>query len=270
VVGAVLSASARLAAVASLLAGCASAPAPPPAATDAPRAGWWRPPKGVSWQWQLEGRLDLRVPAGVFDVDGFDTPAAQVSALHARGRHVICYISVGAYEDWRPDSARFPSPVIGGPNGWPGERWVDIRRWDELEPILAGRLDMCRSKGFDAVEPDNVDGYANRTGFPLTADDQIRFNRRVADLAHERGLAVGLKNDLDQVGVLEPFFDFAVNEECFRFGECERLEPFLRAGKAVFHVEYHLSMGEFCPRARAMGLSSLGKTEALDASWDPC
>ena len=54
-------------------------------------------------------------------------------------------------------------------DGWPGERWLDVRRWDVLEPILAARFDVCRQKGFDAVEPDNVDGYANESGFPLTA-----------------------------------------------------------------------------------------------------
>ena len=108
-----------------------------------------------------------------------------MAALKAAGRRVICYVNAGAFEEWRPDAKRFPKAVLGKDlDGWPGERWLDIRQWGKLEPILAARFDTCRAKGFDAVEPDNVDGYANDSGFPLTAADQLTFNRRVADLAH--------------------------------------------------------------------------------------
>ena len=155
-------------------------------------------------------------------------------------------------------------------DGWPDERWLDIRQWDQLEPILAARFDQCRAKGFDAVEPDNVDGYSNESGFPLTADDQLTFNRRIADLAHARGMSVGLKNDVEQAAALEPSFDFAVNEECMRYDECEMLRPFLQAGKAVLHVEYDLDPSEFCAKAKAMGLSSMHKPLELGADRRPC
>ena len=46
-------------------------------------------------------------------------------------------------------------------------------------------------------------------------------------------------------------FDFAVNEECFRYDECDALEPFVTAGKAVFHVEYDLATTAFCAKAKA-------------------
>ena len=42
---------------------------------------------------------------------------------------------------------------------------------------MAARFDLCRQKGFDAVEPDLVDGYIQTTGFPLTAADQLTYNR---------------------------------------------------------------------------------------------
>lgn len=106
-----------------------------------------------------------------------------------------------------------------------GERWLDIRRTAVLRPLMARRMDMCRDKGFDAVEPDLMDGYLNRTGFPLTARHQLAYNRMLAELAHERGLAVGLKNDLPQIPELVGSFDFAVNEECAEFGECAALTP---------------------------------------------
>ncbi len=140
----------------------------------------------------------------------------------------------------------------------------------ELEPLMAKRMDMCREKGFDAVEPDNMDGYANPTGFPLTADDQLRYNRLIARLAHDRGMAVGLKNDLDQIPQLVGDFDFAVNEQCAQYDECERLTPFIEAGKAVFHAEYELSTSRFCAKSRAAKLSSIQKRYDLDAWRKTC
>ncbi|MFI8965185.1 endo alpha-1,4 polygalactosaminidase [Streptomyces sp. NPDC053493] len=255
-----------------LLAACTTT-APPPgdrAPVDRAPVDRWRPKPGVAWQWQLSGRLDPTVDVPVYDIDGFDHPAATVADLHRRGRKVICYLSTGAWEEFRPDARKFPAALLGKGNGWPGERWLDIRRTDLLAPLMAARLDMCRAKGFDAVEPDNMDGYANETGFPLTAADQLRYNRLVARLAHERGLSVGLKNDLDQIPELLPDFDFAVDEQCAQYEECERLTPFVRAGKAVFHVEYAPATDAFCPEARRLGLSSMLKKEDLGAWRKPC
>ncbi|MFJ6935991.1 endo alpha-1,4 polygalactosaminidase [Streptomyces sp. NPDC101132] len=262
-----------LGAVVLLLLAVACTPSAPPAARGGagdPTAERWRPGPGLTWQWQLSGRLDLSVDAEVYDVDGFTTTAAEVAALHRKGRKAVCYLSAGAWEEFRPDAGEFPEELLGEGNGWDGERWLDIRATARLEPLLAERFDMCRDKGFDAVEPDNTDGYRNRTGFPLTAADQLRFNRLLARLAHERGLAVGLKNDLDQIPELVGDFDFAVNEQCAEYSECERLTPFVKAGKAVFHAEYELPVDRFCARSRALGLSSLLKRYELDAWRRTC
>jgi hypothetical protein len=243
----------------------------PPTPSSAPVAGWWHPKAGMSWQWQLTGTIDTSVNVEVYDLDAFTTPAGTVSALKAAGRHTICYVNAGAKEDFRPDAGRFPTSVVGKAlEGWPGEKWLDIRRWDVIEPVLTERFKTCRSKGFDAVEPDNLDGYSNSSGFPLTADDQLAYNRHVADLAHRMNLAVGLKNDVEQAATLAPAFDFAVNEECARYQECETLRVFTAAGKPVFHVEYDLDTGQFCPAAKALGFSSMKKKLSLDAWRQPC
>jgi hypothetical protein len=231
--------------------------------------GRWVPRRGTPWQWQLSGNLDLTVDAPVYDIDGAGTTAAQVAELHRRGRRAICYVNVGAYENFRSDKGRFPAAVLGKPlEGWPDERWLDIRRTDLLGPIMSARFADCRSKGFDAVEPDNVDGYANNSGFPLTAADQLRYNRWIAGLAHSRGMSVALKNDVEQVGALEPSFDFAVNEQCVEFDECEALMPFIRAGKAVLHVEYGLA--QFCAKTQVLGFSSMRKPQDLGPAREPC
>jgi hypothetical protein len=246
----------------------AGTPSPPgsPAVT-----GRWVPAPRTTWQWQLSGSVDQSVDAQMFDIDLFDNSASVVAALHARGRHVVCYVDAGTYEPGRPDSGTYPAAVLGKAlPDWPGERWLDVRRLDALGPILERRLDLCRQKGFDAVEPDNIDGYANDSGFPLTADDQLRFNRFLADAAHARGLSIGLKNDLDQVAALQPSFDWALNEQCFQYDECDSLRPFALAGKAVFIAEYELEVGSFCPQAQAAGYMAMRKRLDLDAWRETC
>ncbi|MFB7786997.1 endo alpha-1,4 polygalactosaminidase [Streptomyces vinaceus] len=255
-----------------LLAACTTeAPPEPRDVAPAPAPGQrWQPRPSVSWQWQLTGKLDTSVKAAVYDVDGFTTTKAQVDALKKAGRRTICYVSTGAWEEFRPDAGAFPKALLGEGNGWEGERWLDIRRLAELEPLMAKRFDMCREKGFDAVEPDNMDGYRNTTGFPLTAEDQLAYNRLIAKLAHDRGMAVGLKNDLDQIPQLVGDFDFAVNEQCAEYEECERLTPFVAAGKAVFHVEYEGRIGQWCGQSQELRLSSLQKKYDLDAWRQYC
>ncbi|GKQ41991.1 endo alpha-1,4 polygalactosaminidase [Streptomyces sp. A012304] len=230
----------------------------------------WRPQPGLDWQWQLDARADPSVDVPVYDIDGFENSAADVARLHRAGRKVICYVNVGAWEDFRPDKDAFPRAVLGRSNGWEGERWLDIRQVSVLRPIMERRFDMCRDKGFDAVEPDLVEGYGNDTGFPLTASDQLRYNLMIADIAHARGLSVGLKNDLPQIPQLLDHFDFAVNEECAQYGECEELSPFIAAGKAVFHVEYAVPTAEFCAESRRLKLSSMLKKPELGVWREAC
>ncbi len=245
---------------------------PTPAQTG---ATFWRPAVGASWQWQLDDLpVDLSVQAEVYDIDLFDNDASVVTELHARGRKVVCYLSAGSWEEWRADAGSFPEEVIGKEyQGWPGERWLDIRRLDLLGPIMESRLDLCREKGFDAVEPDNIDAYTNDTGFPLTYQDQLRYNAWLAQAAHARGLSIGLKNDPDQVLDLLADFDWALVEDCFAEGWCSRISPFISAGKAVFAAEYTdtgIKIEDFCQQAQLLGFSAIVKNRRLDAYRQAC
>jgi hypothetical protein len=236
-------------------------------------AGIWHPaPTTAPWQWQLQGRIDTGVDACVFDVDGFETPAATVAALHRGGAEVICYLDVGSWEEYRPDARRFPRSVLGRRyEGFPEERWLDIAHFHRFAPILEARFRLCAHKGFDAVEPDNVAGWENRTGFPLTAADQLRFNRWVARRVHALGMAIALKNDPRQARPLLPSFDFAIVEQCFQYDECGSYEPFVAAGKAVFEAEYELEPGDYCDQARSLDFSAIRKSYDLFAQpWLPC
>lgn len=248
--------------------------APPTTTTTNPPpspSGLWKPTPGVAWQWQLTMPVDQSVNVPVYDIEGMEGDASVVASLHAAGRKVICYIEVGGWENYRSDASTFPAVVLGKTvGGWPDEKWLDIRRIDLLGPIMAKRFDQCKAKGFDAIEPDLLDGYSNDTGFPLTAADQLRYNRYIADLAHARGLSIALKNDPEQVSDLVGDFDFAVVEECARYNECNAYAPFIAAGKAVLHVEYALNNAQFCPTTSALGFSSMKKNLNLDAYRVPC
>ena len=236
---------------------------------------WWVPPQRTTWQWQLTGLpVDQSYDVDMYDIDIFDNDASVVASLHAQGRKVIGYFSAGSWEDWRPDADQFPPEVLGNDNGWPGEKWLDIRRLDVLGPIMEARMDLAAQKGFDGVEPDNVDGYSNKTGFPLTYQDQLNYNIFLANAAHERGLSVALKNDIEQIVDLEPYFDWALNEQCFQYRECDwpngGLLNFINAGKAVMNVEYKLRTSKFCPQANAWNFNSMKKNLDLDAWMEPC
>ncbi len=199
---------------------------------------WYRPEVSVTWQWQLEGSLNTSYPVSLYDVDLFDTATATIKSLQGSGKKVVCYFSAGSFEDFRDDKDLFiPSDLGNTLDGWEDERWLDIRSAN-VHDIMKKRLDVAKQKGCDGVEPDNMDGYINKSGFTLTAQDQLAYNRFIANEAHKRNLAVGLKNDLDQVTQLVEYFDFAVNEKCFEYNECDTLLPFINQGKPVLTAEY--------------------------------
>ncbi len=236
----------------------------------------WSPDPGTSWQWQLTGRIDRSVEVAMYDVDVFEATDNDLDGLRADGRTVICYFSAGSLEGFRDDVGFVDEAAVGKKlDGWNDERWLDVTHPDAFE-LAARRLDRAVERGCDGVEPDNVDGFVNKTGFPLTAAEQLQFNRFLADEAHVRGLSVGLKNDVDQLKGLEPWFDWALNEECAAYDECDTYTPFLDADKAVFHTEYVDEVSEapgllsdVCG-ARPARFSTLVKTWDLGPEFFAC
>jgi hypothetical protein len=239
-----------------------------------PETDWWHPKAGLTWQWQI-GDLDIdtSIEADVYDIDLY-VDQSIIDELHAKGRKVICYMSVGSWEDWRPDKDQFPLEVLGKDyEGWKGERWLDIRRIDLLAPIMLARLDLCKAKGFDAVEPDNMEIHTNDTGFPLTYEDQLKFALWLADESHKRGLAIGQKNASDQVADLVNIYDFAITEDYFYYGDAESMSPYIKAGKPVLAAEYTDLPGDFnafCEQSKQLNFSTILKKRGLDAWIQTC
>ncbi len=238
------------------------------------RSSWWRPSVGLTWQWQIgDNDIDTSIDADVYDIDLY-VDQSIIDVLHDDGRKVIGYISVGSWEDWRPDQDDFPQEVLGNKyEGWKGERWLDIRRIDKLAPIMLARLDLCQAKGFDAVEPDNMEIHGNHTGFPITYDDQLKYALWLADEAHKRGLAIGVKNAPDQVKDLVEHFDFAITEDAFYHGWAEKMKPFIASGKPVFDAEYTDLDGDFasfCRKSKRLNFNTILKNRGLDAWVQTC
>ncbi|MCL4366550.1 endo alpha-1,4 polygalactosaminidase [Patescibacteria group bacterium] len=248
-------------------------PTPLPNATPTPTPSTntgsiWKPALVTSWQWQLSTPVDTSLNVQMYDIDLFDNSSSVVQTLHNKGIKVICYISAGTYEDWRPDANQFPASILGKSNGWPGEKWLDVRQWNVLGPIMEARMDKCKQMGFDGIEPDNIDGYSNSTGFSITYQDQLNYNRNLAAAAHARGLSVALKNDVEQVPDLWQNFDWALNEECFDYNECGNYSDyFINNGKAVFQVEYNRN---YCSQANALNFNGLVKDLDLTAKRTAC
>jgi len=269
-----------------LLSGCAAAQSAEPQPSIATAAGdsvsptetmqtWWQPRPGTSWQIQFTGEeIDLSYDVEVYDLDLFDTPQRLLDELHAQGKRAICYLNAGAWENWRPDAAEFPEKVIGSDyEGWPGERWLDVSKIELLAPIMEARLDLCKEKGFDGIDPDNLDGYANETGFELAEEDATAYALWLAEEAHARGLAIGVKNIPELASRLEPYFDWAVLESCFAQGWCEEVKVFVENGKPVFAIEYSeegMTLEDFCAEAKALGFSAILKNRELDAWVEFC
>jgi hypothetical protein len=240
----------------------------------------WIPSEGTTFYWDLSNAPpDNTKNVGAYDIDGWNNTAAEVAALHARGLKVVCYMDAGTYEPGRPDSSSFPASLKGkGVAGWPGELWLDVRpsgpSYAALQSIMLARFKVCQQKGFDAVEPDNIDSYQNNPGFSTTAADQLAYNRWLATTVHGLGLAIFQKNDLDQVSALEPFFDGILDEECNKYSECSALAPYTAAHKPVWDAEYKEdgeSTAAFCPGDMTAGIVGALFALNLDGSlFEPC
>ncbi|OAZ15200.1 hypothetical protein TH15_05280 [Thalassospira profundimaris] len=239
---------------------------------------WASVPNGP-FHWQLQGILDVDDAIRIVGVDLFDVSADQVAAWRAAGQYPICYINVGAVEDWRDDAKAFPQDVIGAPYwGWDGENWLDISRFELFANMITARLDLCRDKGFLAIEPDNIDAYeadqsSKPTGFDITRADQLRYVNWLITEAHMRGLAIGQKNVADLVPDLVDQMDFALLESAHRLGFMEDFDPYVAQGKPVFAVEYldeGADLAAFCPAALAHGFQGVIANLDLDQTPQNC
>lgn len=226
------------------------------------------------WDWQLTNPYNLDLDVKVLALDGEEHTAGTIASLKARGIKTICYVSVGTWEDFRDDADAFPDDVLGATLAdWPGERYIDIRRTDIVMPIMRSRIDNCKARGFDAVEPDNMDGFENDNGFGLTEIDGLVYIARIAEYVQSIGLEIAQKNAPTLVPHLVQSFDFMLVEDCFRYDFCWDIKPYVAAGKDVLAVEYtdsNLNWEQICTEARDLGFHLLLKDREVAAGGRVC
>lgn len=214
------------------------------------------------------------------------SPVASLTC--SKGKTLVCYTNCGAYEvgHWNeallaPNRAALLGKAM---SGYPEERWLDIRRLDDMRGLIRDKFQRAAQLGCQALVCDNTEAWitgtdgdggaaigvyraqglealkqhagreaAERTGFAIGYDDQIRFNRMLAEEAHSACLSIGLINDVFQIAELANDFDFALNEQCHHCGWCDLYKPFTAAGKPVLHLEFADNEGFCGPGAAQIG-----------------
>jgi hypothetical protein len=270
-------------------------------APSAGATGWWVPPLGPQpWQWELSHPLNLNSPRDmgtddmlpdgqpapapvIYDIDGILNPASTVAALHAQGKHVVCYVEVGAagnyytaaqegiavtYFDQLRRAGVFGRKLTGYP-----EYYLDIRSSATVSIIEAMIEKQCAAKGFDAVETDIDDEYADHSGFPLTRQIEESYMTTLADDIHSLGMAWLIKNP-DDTGDsyatdMYPLADAVLTEQCNQYQTCGLLSAYV-GHKAVFNAEYHLKRARFCPADADRGFNGVLFPLALNGPRLPC
>lgn len=201
-----------------------------------------------------------------YQLGGAYAPSAEVDLVvrdrterSVRGTYSVCYVNgfqtqPGTLRWW---GRKHPDLLLRDGRGrlvrdadWPDEVLLDIRtrgKRARLAAVLRGQIEQCGRKGFEAVEPDNLDAWTRSRGL-TTKRQTVAYAGHLVRAAHRAGLAVAQKNTAEvlrsRIG-----FDFAVVEECQVYRECDQ---FVRAyGSRVVEVEYTRSAFRAACRARA-------------------
>jgi hypothetical protein len=215
--------------------------APSPAAASGSVKAVQLPPVNGQFDYQIGGAYRPAASVRIVDRDRTSHPAP--------GVYNVCYINAfqtQAASDrwWR---SHHPTLLLRTANGkavedpgWPGELVLDVgtaHKRAALARIVGRWIDGCARKGFQAVEPDNLDSYS-RSHHLLTLTDDVDFATLLVDRAHAAGLAIAQKNtaELHRRGRRIAGFDFAIAEECQVYSECS---SYTKAyGRHVIEVEY--------------------------------
>lgn len=248
-----------------------------------PVSAFVQPTVGITWDYSLGytfASSNADSSTKFYSVDLVNTAQKDITALKAAGHIVACYFSGGSVEDFRSDAKDFPAAAVGKVmDGWPHEKWVDTRN-DKVRQIMVARIAQAQSKGCDGVDVDNIDGYSNDTGFDMDEDDAVDFIQAMADAAHAKNLAYGLKNGGDLIDQVKDDVQWAINEQCVQYNECAPYKVLLDAKKPVFHVEYTKDdaattvdasfLKSACAAGGLKGVSTIVKHNSLDKWIKKC
>jgi hypothetical protein len=194
--------------------------------------------------------------ADVVFVDADLVSAAYVSQLKGAGKKVVCYIDAGTLENWRDDTSNFDSAAMASKyKGFGGtEKWLDVTKWETFKAPMSKRINEASSKGCQFIEYDNTDCDINMcvpgaSASTLQAKQSEYINWLISS-AHGLGMGVGLKNSQSHIQQFASQIEFAINEECQTYSECDLYSGLVSANKAIFGVEYKSHGGSVCSTAK--------------------
>jgi len=216
-----------------------------------------------SFVYSINGSTGDKYKVSTIFVDLFDASPTRINNLRKQNKTVICYFSAGSAENWRTDYKKYPAAAKGkAMSGWSGEYWVDYRNTTVIS-ILINRIKLAKSKGCNGVDPDNVDGHMNDTGFKLKKSDQKSFMSKLSSAAKSEGLLIGLKNSSETAGDLVSLTDFVVVEQCEEYGECGKYKPFSKNKKPIYQIEYRAVSALLCGNSKKLGANIIFANQAL-------
>jgi hypothetical protein len=196
------------------------------------------PADDVSWNARLDDAVDIAEDVQLFYLDADLQPASDLAALHAGGRHYLCYLSAGTYESFRDDAADFPEEVIGNALlDFPRERWLDVRA-PAVRELMARRVQDLAARGCDGVPPSSLAVHLADTGFALSQTDALDYARWLAERIHAAHMSAGLAAPAELTAELWPTFDFGLAIDCLERSQCAEFDVLRAAGKPVLHIEF--------------------------------
>ena len=214
-------------------------------------------------------------------LDGALESASYIKDLKSKAKFVVCYMSAGTVENWRPDASKFSAVTAKKYRGFGGtETWLDITQWQKLKSPMGARIKQYASAGCQAVEFDNVDCPSNKCVPGVSYEDLLKhqadYLNWLCSAAHDNGMACGMKNAMNIIDRVEKNVQFSISEECGDFEsspgvkECSLYKKaFVDKGKLALGVEYHNHGGKVCEKvAKPFGM--LVKYKNSNGKWANC
>jgi hypothetical protein len=213
------------------------------------------PPPAARFSYEIGGVFPPSAGVAIVDRDWHDRPAA--------GRYNVCYVNGFQAQPeelgwWRTHHRNLLLYKRGRPvidRGW-NEQLLDTStaaKRAALGAVVGGWMTRCARRGYQAVEPDNLDSWSRSQG-RLTRADNLAFALTLIERAHRAHLAIAQKNAAAIASAgHRAGFDFAIAEECQVYGECD---AYTRAyGHEVIEIEYPDNGGvaSFLAACRARG-----------------
>nr|WP_269326978.1 endo alpha-1,4 polygalactosaminidase [Kineosporia mesophila] len=196
------------------------------------------------------GRVDVQLGGDYAPVRSVKVVDRDSTGEAVEGVYSICYVNAFQTQDYQKDfwtktrarRALLLKDATGEPYedpNWPGEFILDTRTRNKRAAIAKIEytwIDACKAKGFQAIDPDNLDTW---TRFPqLERAGNLALATLLAKRAHGQGMAIAQKNagELSRKTRLAVGFDFAVVESCQVYDECGLYDQ--AYGDSWFEIEY--------------------------------